>query len=521
MLYALCGLLMYPRVTLNAQGLLCSGGDQQGEVSEFCAGEEAFKSAVSVFALVTVILTVLVSGWLTLGFVRELRASHNARRRILSHLSLDSPSCGPSSPHAKQSWGSARKLGSSSSRKLLGAKRLKSAQSDASWGTLEEAEPEPDVELAGLDSMLHGPTLLRWAQHTADDSVMGSSVLLQSSPEAYVAVEEDLSQIQVDLSQYSSSTTAMVLRHLVELPGLIDYLMWISTEEATALVGFIERLSTFLADQPGVHPVHGLVVFEHRATIGFWLTHTSFEGRATFRQLVGAIAHASGSTSHHQPAWFKPEFPTETESPLGSPLGSAESGPPGRDDVQRERRNRNTNIYARSTSALWAKMPRDLDAARLKEKSRSLALPSAATEASLQFTSERPVVSASGVTPTFLEEPAAPAAGIEWPHEKASQLERHEEESKLGDSVPMSGAGAVATRPFSSSPAAVAQSSFPIPVLVTLTPSDAPPAPASVLRVPSGPLNGNTARLPLPQDSKLTNVKQEPSDVTQVEESEA
>lgn len=221
----------------------------------------------------------------------------------------------------------------------------------------------------------------------------------------------------------------MVLRHLVELPGLIDYLMWISTEEATALVGFIERLSTFLADQPGVHPVHGLVVFEHRATIGFWLTHTSFEGRATFRQvcrrplaccraravqtcsdsvecsvgsrddgccaqLVGAIAHASGSTSHHQPAWFKPEFPTETESPLGSPLGSAESGPPGRDDVQRERRNRNTNIYARSTSALWAKMPRDLDAARLKEKSRSLALPSAATEASLQFTSERPVVSA-------------------------------------------------------------------------------------------------------------------------------
>jgi hypothetical protein len=82
MCYCLAGMLMYPSVTEQSQGRLCS----EGSDSEFCQNENTVKDLVSTVAMLAVVFTLLVSAALTVRSVRESRASGLASKKIRKGL---------------------------------------------------------------------------------------------------------------------------------------------------------------------------------------------------------------------------------------------------------------------------------------------------------------------------------------------------------------------------------------------------------------------------------------------------
>jgi len=53
-------------------------------------------------------------------------------------------------------------------------------------------------------------------------------------------VERQLQNIKVDLSHSSMRKTAIIMRHLCELDGMIDYLAWGPAEATSAIFSFVQ-----------------------------------------------------------------------------------------------------------------------------------------------------------------------------------------------------------------------------------------------------------------------------------------
>jgi len=254
-IYVLAGMLMYPSITVNAQGSLCAGDLLQGDK---CSKDGYVKEALSFVSLCVILLTLCVCGVLTFFFVQEARHSKKAGKLIRKSIERANDISAALHPDLQSS-----------------------------------------INKVALEEVLEGNMLWKWvrAMQPKGSSVLPSSHEGSSSKEAYWLLDKQVQSLDEDLSQFAVSQRAILMRHICEIPGLTDFLCE-GHDEGRKLLDFVESFAGFSEQQLQAkkpYPIFDLVNFQHRPVVTYWLMCSHPEDRARFLEAGPAVCRARHS----------------------------------------------------------------------------------------------------------------------------------------------------------------------------------------------------------------------------------
>eukprot|EP00287_Rhodomonas_sp_CCMP768_P023929 CAMPEP_0202831012 /NCGR_PEP_ID=MMETSP1389-20130828/16553_1 /ASSEMBLY_ACC=CAM_ASM_000865 /TAXON_ID=302021 /ORGANISM="Rhodomonas sp., Strain CCMP768" /LENGTH=266 /DNA_ID=CAMNT_0049504699 /DNA_START=1 /DNA_END=798 /DNA_ORIENTATION=- len=188
--YAMTGMLMYPSLTHAAQGHVCGEGYDSGE---FCDAENALKRGISVATVIVLSAVLAVSLWLTHLSVKEITDSGRAHKRITTELGRED----------------------------------------------DEEQLAVSANKVDLEGVLHGTAVCRWIHACTHE---GSSVML-TSVETFKEMDALVREVKHDVSQYSDTPLASLLRSLCEIEGVLEVVCSQHGEAAASgLFAFVEAM---------------------------------------------------------------------------------------------------------------------------------------------------------------------------------------------------------------------------------------------------------------------------------------
>jgi len=275
--YAMTGMLMYPSITEKAQGRMCGQGldtDDDG----WCSAENQLKDKIAIAALVVLSAVLGFALWLTWLAVKEIRDSIKAHKRISEEL--------------------------------------------------DRQDDEIIAETANqldLEAILHGTAVCRWVHQV--HSLGGSSANFAASVNSFMVVDALVREVKHDVTQYSNTPLANLLRLLCDFPGLLELICSKRGERATrGLLDFVEGMAEFVSETHRVHdhtatqpdpeastrttssavggavremvhthfPITEVTKFEHRPLLVYCLLTCSQLERSHFTLLIRSILSSNG-----------------------------------------------------------------------------------------------------------------------------------------------------------------------------------------------------------------------------------
>lgn len=267
--YAMVGMLMYPSITADAQGHLCA--ENMADGSWWCESEDTLKHNISIGTLAMFGIIFLITAILTYSSVKEVRDAASAKDRI---------------------------------KKEFDREAIKNVATS--------------VNKVDLETILNGTVVNRWMKVLHNKRPADNSLIVLPSAESFMVVDTLIRSVEHDVTQYSDTALANLLRTLCDIPGILEFVCSAQAGPATAgLLAFVQGMAAFdekarecevdldrssplrrcphaikaIVAQP--FPITSLTHFEHRPVLFYaLLTSTEIE-RRHFSYLMNAMRSAN------------------------------------------------------------------------------------------------------------------------------------------------------------------------------------------------------------------------------------
>jgi len=303
-------MILFPSVTKQAQGRVCKEGDWD---NRWCEDELVIKDSTAVIAMCGIILTVLIACWLTYLFIREVRNARKASQIILKGFRADAENENQLPPINETANQVNLEMILEGSYLLKWTREWKRKVKDVQSG--RDLAPSDNNAPIRDDASL--------ASNASNPSIQGmSATTISPELKSYLVIDGGVRMLDEDVTQFASSFTARILRHLCEIPGLLEFLTHNPTDHS--LWNFVTKCASYCQDlqdqfdrQAAANrhartlpewivglkgtpfPVTSLVKFEHRPIIAYWLMKGSEQEREHFCSLMHLIMKSNGAPHLH------------------------------------------------------------------------------------------------------------------------------------------------------------------------------------------------------------------------------